>query len=202
MCVLYSYDGKKKRVEEQKKKLAGEFLDAMQIVSNCLVSGSSMENAWREAEKELGQLHGENSLMYRELNHMNASVRLNQTIEDQLEDFAERSGLEDVKNFSEVYAFAKRGSGDMVGIIENTVDRMRAKIEVQQEIDVMVSSRKIEQKVLNVIPIVLLGYLKLSSGEYLSVLYGNAVGIMFMTGALAAYAGAIYLADRILRIEV
>ena len=47
-----------------------------------------------------------------------------------------------------------------------------------------------------------LAYMKTTSAEYMSVLYGNIVGIVFMCFCLVGYVGAIYLAEQILAIKV
>ena len=55
---------------------------------------------------------------------------------------------------------------------------------------------------MNIIPLFILAYLKLTSMDFLDVLYGNVAGVLFMTVCLLAYGGAIVLADKILKIRV
>lgn len=186
----------------RQEKLAKEFLDALRTVSASLLAGFSMENAWKEAEKEIKSLYGETSCMYQELEAMNHSVALNIPLEQLLEDFALRSGNADIASFSEVFAFAKRSGGNFVTIIEGTLEHMRARYDTEREIQVLVASRKMEQKVMNVVPIFILTYLKVTSGGFLNVLYGNPAGVLFMTGCLAAYGGVVLLAEKILNIKV
>ena len=70
--------------------------------------------------------------------------------------------------------------------------------EAEKEIEVAVSAKKLEQKTMNYIPIFLLAFLKLSSRDYMSALYGNLIGVIFMSTYLLAYAGAIKLANKFL----
>ncbi len=198
LCRRAVHAGTEKRQEE----LAKEFLDTLRTVSASLLAGLSMENAWKEAEKEIRTLYGEESYMYRELEAMNHSVALNIPLEQLLEEFAARAGNEDISSFSEVFAFAKRGGGNFVAIIEGTLEHMRARYDTEREIQVLVASRKMEQKVMNVVPVFILAYLKLTSGGFLDVLYGNIAGVLFMTGCLAAYGGVVILAEKILNIRV
>ncbi len=67
-----------------------------------------------------------------ELAYINSRVRLNETIESSLEDFAGRSGLEDVNNFYQVFAFAKRGGGNFVRIIETCAKQIGDKREIMR----------------------------------------------------------------------
>jgi tight adherence protein B len=182
--------------------LSGEFLDAMRSVSAALLGGYSVENALIEAQKEIGLLHGKTSNMYRELEEINHSVSLCVPIEKLFAEFGARSGIEDIANFAEVFSFAKRSGGDLVKIIETTTEHMRLKEETEQEISVAVASRKMEQKVMNVIPLFILAYLRISSGDYLDVLYGNLFGVSVMSGCLLVYAAAIVVSERLLAIHV
>lgn len=188
--------------ERVQEELARSFLDALRTVSAALLAGFSMENAWREAQKEIGALYGKEEPLYRELEEINQSVSLNIPLEKLIEGFAVRSGNADIASFSEVFAFAKRSGGNFVTIIEGTTEHMRAKYETEREIRVLVASRRMEQKIMNVIPMLILAYLKVTSMDFLDILYGNVGGVLFMTGCLLAYGGAILLAERILRIKM
>lgn len=188
-----------KRTQDQ---LAREFLDVLRTVSAALLAGLSMENAWREAEKEIHALYGEDSIMGRELSEINRSVQVNIPMERQLEDLAERSGNADIASFAEVFAFAKRSGGSFVTIIEGTANHIRARYDTEREIQVLVASKKLEQKIMNAMPIMILAYLKVTSIGFLDVLYGNFAGVLFMSGCLIAYGGALLMAEKILRIRM
>ena len=56
---------KKKRREQQKETLLLQFRDAMQSVAAALQAGYSMENAWRESEKEMTELYGQDVMRLR-----------------------------------------------------------------------------------------------------------------------------------------
>lgn len=103
--------------EKRKEQLLREFKDAMQSASAALLAGYSVENAWRETEKELLELHGEKGFMAAEVRWMNEGVRMNEPLERLLLSFAARSGCEEIESFAEVFAFAKRSGGDFVHII-------------------------------------------------------------------------------------
>ena len=60
----------------------------------------------------------------------------------------------------------------------------------------------LEQKTMSYIPIFLLAFLKLSSRDYMSALYGNLIGGIFMSTCLLAYAGAIKLAKKFLQVGI
>ena len=70
-----------------------------------------------------------------------------------------------------------------------------------REIRAGVSSRRFEQNIMSVVPFGILGYVQLSFPEFLSVMYGNVIGVFFMSGCLAVYLAAWVLGKKILDIE-
>ena len=84
--------------EKRKEQLLMEFKDAMQSASAALLAGYSVENAWRETEKELLELHGEKGFMAAEVRWMNEGVRMNEPLERLLLSFAARSGCEEIED--------------------------------------------------------------------------------------------------------
>lgn len=193
---------REERQKKRKEQLLYEFKDSMQAVSGALLAGYSMENAWREAEKEVRKMHGKDSFMYQELHRMNQAVSMNEPLERVLAEFAARSGCEEIESFSEIFSFAKRSGGDFAGIIRTTVQKLTGRIEVEREIATVLAGKRLEGRIMNGMPVMILVYLTLTSGAFLDVLYGNMSGVLVMSGALGIYAGALYLSARILDIEV
>jgi len=190
------------QVAERKRELLMQFKDGIQSISVALLSGYSIENAWMEAEKELCELYGENAYMTREMHYMNRGIRMNQPVEELLSGFAERSGCEDIVGFAEIFRFAKRSGGNFAKILQNTVRKIAEKREVEREIETVLSGKKMEQRIMNVVPIGLLAYLNLTSDEFLAPLYGNIFGVCVMTGAFVAYIGAFFLACKMVEIDI
>ena len=195
---LYQEEQKEKR----KQRLLLEFKEAMQSVAASLLSGYSIENAWKEAEKELYDLYGGNGFMEEEMRRMNSGIQMNQPVEQLLYQFALRSSCEDILEFAEVFRFAKRSGGNFGKIIQNTIFRIGEKIETEREIQTILAGRKMEQSVMNIIPIGLLVYLNLTSKEFLAPLYGNFFGICVMSVAFLAYLAALILAKKMIQIQL
>lgn len=203
--ILFYFVCKKeneKKKAERFRELEKQFQNALQSVSGGLTAGYSMENAWKEAGREMALLYGEDSYIHKELKEIHRQITLNVPIEEMMEDLGKRSGIEDIENFAQIFRFAKRGGGNFVKIIHRTAAHMQEKAEVRQEIEVLVASKKLEQNIMNVVPLGILAYLKITSGDFLSAVYGNSLGICFMTICLVIYGAAFLLAEKILKIEV
>lgn len=203
--IIYAIIYKKKKfsgLQNQKLELTKQFMEALKNVSTALLAGYSVENAWKEAQKEVGHLYGKDSYIHKELEEMNRLIAMNIPVEEILQKFAERSGVEEINTFAEIFAFAKRSRGNFGQIIETTTYRMWEKFETLREIQVSVASKKMEQNIMNVIPIGMLAYLRIASSDYMSVMYGNVFGVVFMMICLIMYVFVIFLAEKMLDINI
>ena len=66
-------------------------------------------------------------------------------------------------------------------IIRNAVRQMGEKIDVEREITTLVSGKKLELKIMTMIPLGMVLYMKISFPEFLDVLYGNLAGVIIMS---------------------
>ncbi|MGN0482201.1 MAG: type II secretion system F family protein [Lachnospiraceae bacterium] len=196
-CPFLYKSRKKQQIQKIQQTLCMEFKDALQSISSAMQAGYSIENAWREAQHDMQQLHGRESRMTQELIQMNTAIRLNIPLEQLLVDFAARSACEDIISFCQIFQFAKRSGGDFIKVMRVTAEHIQSKIEAQQEIDTLLASQRMEQKMMDVIPLGILAFINISSPQFLASLYGNPTGILVMTAALLGYAFAIWLSAKI-----
>lgn len=203
--IFYPFYRKKKKssmIKQRQDTLCREFKDAIQYVAASMAAGYSIENAFREAYREMQLQYGAHALMTEELRYMNHCISVNIPLEQLLHDFANRSGLEDVRSFCEVFSFAKRSGGDFIRIIRLTAGRIMEKNELMEEIQTEIAGKRMEQKVMNLMPLFILLYVDLSFGGYLEALYHNAFGIAVMTVCMAVYSAAYLLSEKIVDIRI
>ena len=79
---------------------------------------------------------------------------------------------------------------------------IQEKAEGQQQTDTINTGKRLEQRVMVCMPLVITLYLRLTSPEYIDVLYGNVMGIIVMTICLLIYAAAVMLAQKITDINI
>lgn len=186
----------------QKRKMLYQFGEMLQMVSASLKAGYSMENAFEQGWKEYVGLYGNRDVMAREFRGIIHQMKLNEPLEQLVENLAGRSGIEEITSFSQVFAFAKRSGGDMGKIFRNTVEKIRQKSEVEREIDTVITAKRTEQRIMDLVPFGILFYVGVSSPDFLEPLYGNLLGVFVMTACLLVYIGAFFLAEKILDICV
>lgn len=179
-----------------------EFKDGILVLASFLSAGYSIENAVAASGRELTLLYGADGLMAGEFEEMARGLRLNRTVESVFLDLGGRSGLEDVNNFAQVFAAAKRSGGDLVEIISHTAGVIRDKVQVQEEIHTMTASKAFEQKIMSLVPVLIVLYIDLTSPGFFDIMYRTMAGRLVMSGCLAVYGISLLLARRILQVEI
>jgi len=202
LIILYYKNRKYKCMKDQKWKLNMEFRDGIQALSAALEAGYSAEHALEEACRDLRQMYSENSSIIKEFSFMVNQVKMNITIEKALEEFGERTGIEDILSFSEVFQTAKRTGGDLISIIKNSSSIINDKVEVQREIITLITAKRLEANIMKIIPLLILIYLSITSPGFLDPLYHNLFGIVAMTVFLFLYLAAYLMIEKIIDIQV
>ena len=192
-------DKKRKATEKQFMVEYREFL--LGLISS-LESGYSVENAFVEAEQTILRMFGDKSVIAGELHRLNAKVELKCPVERAFVEFAEAFPYEEATNFANIFSFAKRLGGDYIRNIRRTAEKIEEKVELKQEIVAAVAEKQMELNVMTVMPMAIIAYLRIGSGEFLAPMYHNLFGAVFMTVCIALYAAAIALGKKIVDIRV
>ena len=193
ICFFFR-EVRRELAKKRRKQLERGFLVGMRCVSTALTAGYSVENAFTQAcEKEP---------VLQEFRRIRVGILLNRTMEELLSDLAQRSGVEDIEIFSEVFETARRTGGDLIAIIRSTTASVSQKEETRQEIEICLSAKKMEQNIMSLIPCLLIAYVGLASPGFLDVMYQNPAGIAVMSICLGVYVFAFLMGRKIVAIEI
>lgn len=188
--------------EKRRKKLKMQFKDAMLSISDLMNVGYSIENAIKECYREMAMVHGRDSYICKELINMTRKIELNTPVETLFADFAGRTDVDEIVLFSQVFTVAKRMGGDMVLLIHMVADNISQSFNVEEEINVVISEKKMEQKMMTFVPFGIIIYVSVTSPGFLDVMYETFAGRIIMTVCLAAYGLAYWMAEKIVNIEM
>ena len=125
----------------------------------------------------------------------------NIAIEDVLEDFGNRSGIDDIKSFANVFKISYRKGGNIKDIIRNTHSILSDKMEIAEDIETMVTSNRLEQYIMIVMPIALIGVIKLMSPEF-AANFVTPSGIISTTISIVIYVVAYFIGKSVLDIKI
>lgn len=189
-------------LRRRREALNLHFKQALYSLSSSLAAGRSVENGFREAIEDLKLLYpdGNNDLI-RELGIICTRMEYGQPIEEALQDFSNRAGMEDISNFADVFTTCKRSGGDLVEIVRRTSSIITEKLEISQEIGVMIAQKRFEAKAMLAAPILFLLFMEMSSPDYMQPLH-NGVGIIISAFSLVLYAVCSWWIIKIMDIKI
>ena len=192
---------RKKLCAERREELRRQFREAIQILASGLAAGYSVENAFSASVKDLEEMYGKNGMITREFSYIAHQLTMNRTVETLLLSFAKRSGLEEVKNFSVIFAVSKRSRGELVSVVNHVVHVISDRIQVREEIATMTAEKRFEQKIMNLMPFFIVFYVDVTSPGFFEPMYRTVAGRVVMTACLGMYLAACVISQRILQIE-
>ncbi len=187
ISILYN-----KRAEEKRKEHAlQEFRDGLSYVKNALDAGDSAENAFGAAVLPLKKLYGGDSYITQAFMEICRKVQNGRALERAFQDFAEKSKIQDIKDFGDVFPVLKRSGGDMNVFISREIKNITDKQNLKREINIVIAEKRNEYHIMCLIPVVMILYLKVFSAEMMASLYHQGQGIAFMTVMIFLYAACI-----------
>ena len=190
----------KKNAKQQKCRMVGiQFKDAIFSVLTALKAGYSIENAFLDAQKDMGLLYGNNSDICFYLDKVTKGLRNGVSVEKLILSMGKESENADIIDFAQVFSVAKRSGGNMTEIIERTIGVISQKINVEKEIDVLISAKRLEARIMNCVPFFIISYISITSPGFFNVLYHNPFGIILMTICMLTYCFSFLLSEKIIR---
>ena len=141
-------------------------------------------------------------MIVREIKNIVAKLKLNNPVDQVFSEFANKTHIEDIMDFAEVFSISKASGGNIGKIIGSTINVINDKIEVNLDIETATASKRFEQKMMNFLPFLIIIYMNISSSEFLRPIYTTIMGRFLMTIALLVYFVAVYLSKKILDIEL
>ena len=190
-------------IANRKKKLLLEFRDFLFSLSTSFATGRHMTEGLKEAESYLFEIHGEKGLLQGELQYMIKAI--DETGASDLvvlSTFAERTKLEDIYLFTDVFRACRETGGDLVSSMHKAALMISDKIHLENEMKTMVSQKKLEGRMIAVMPFLMIFFLQWMSPGYLEVMYTTAGGRCLMTLALAMNLFAYLWMERMTNVEL
>lgn len=202
VMILYIKEKRKSLCRRRKMELSIQFKDALQSIDGSFQAGYSIENAFSEAYRDMVEYHGAESVIAKELFAIKAGIRNNRSVEELVEDLGDRSGVEDICDFAGILRIGKQSGGNLHTLFENSITVIEEKLTVRQEIQTIISSKRLEANIMCIIPFFIILYVDITSKGYFDALYTTTAGKILMSLCLVVYLFAFRLSRKIMEIEV
>lgn len=178
--------------ERKKQRVLWEFKENLYALSTALRAGESLESAFASMTRDMdGDIYQILTPVYQSIV---AQMKLHRRLEDLLLEFAAETKTDDIRSFAEIIAVAKRTRGDTTQVIENTAQLLQEKIEIRQELEVLLARKKTEQRIMNLMPLLVIGMLATLSPDYVRPLYVTLQGRVIMSVCLLLALASVLIA--------
>ena len=142
--------------KQRQRRLLLQFKDLLEALTASYSAGQTTTSAFADAIEEMSNLYGENADIVAEVQMVNVGLQHNYNIEDLLLNFAQRSGLDDVDSFANVFEVCNRKGGNLKQVVAESRGMINDKIEVEMEIQTMIAGSQNELNVMMCMPLVIM----------------------------------------------
>lgn len=177
-----------------------QFRDMLESITTSLAAGDTVFQAFESAKNDVILQHGEESDMARELDQILKAPKSGIQMEVMLRDMAERSGIEDIKSFANVFAVCYTTGGNMRDVMRRTHDIITDKMAIADEIRTKLSSNQLELNIITVAPIFFMLLLRLTN-ESFAEKFATFGGVVCITIAIVLFVVAYRMGQKITAIK-
>lgn len=194
---LYLRRSRRHRCRRKNRELLVQFKECLLAVAASMRAGYAVENAFTDSMADMRSMFGEGCAMEQELKLLRQGLGNNIPLETLLAAMGQRRCLEEMQEFAEVFVIAKRNGGSIPVMIDAACNSISRRLAVEEEMETLLSARKLEQRVMNAMPFMIVWYVEISNPGYFDMLYGNLTGAVLMTICLGVYLAAYVLSEKI-----
>ncbi len=188
-------------IEKRKKELNHQFRDMLEALTTSLGAGKNVNDSFFGIYEDLKTQYQSDAYILKELEVIISGIHNNVAIEDVLEDFGKRSGNDDILSFANVFKISYRKGGNIKDIIRNTHEILSDKMEIAEDIETLVTSNKMEQNIMILMPIALIGVIKMMSPDF-AANFVTPTGIISTTISIVIFVVAYYIGKSVLNIKI
>ncbi|MDR2486752.1 MAG: hypothetical protein LBD12_02185 [Clostridiales Family XIII bacterium] len=188
---------------KRREQLAMQFKDMLASLSASFMTGRLMTEALTEAEENLGLAYGAHEPIMTELRLINQRLGAGRESEKTvLFDFADRSADQDIAGFMDVYFTCLQTGADQIRAVSRASELILEKLQARHEMRTLTAQKRLEGKLLAVMPPLILAFLSVASPDYIAPLYGNAAGALVMSLSLLTMGIAFYWSTKIMDVRL
>lgn len=192
---------KEQLIDKRRKQLRTQFIDLLDSLASSISAGKNVPNAFAAAREDLLVQYQPNDYIVQEVDNILSGIQNNIDVGSMLLNFGERSGISDIRVFGRVFETAYSKGANLKDVVRNSHLILSSKCEIEAEIETKVSSNKNEQNIMVIMPIILVGMIKMGGADF-AANFTTPMGIVCTTIAIGAFVFAYMLGQKILKIEV
>lgn len=191
----------KQIIAKKQSALKLQFRDMLESLTTSLGAGKNVTDSFKTIYDDLKVQYEEDAYIIKELEIIISGMANNVDVEDVLEDLGRRSGIGDIESFANVFRICYSKGGNIKDVIRSTREILSDKMEIAEDIETVVTGSKNEQNIMVVMPILLIGMIKLMSEDFANN-FTTPTGIISTTVAIGMFVASYFIGKAVLNIKV
>lgn len=200
--IVYIFVSEQNAITKRKSKLRTQFYDMLEAMSVSMRAGNPVLKAMQSARDDLEMIYSADSDIIVEMELIIRKFNNAIPMSEAFYDFAERSGLEDIASFASVYATIEGKSSRADEIVKETQQIIADKMEIEMEIETLMTAAKSEVNIMLFMPLVILLVIGYAGAGFMDAIYTTALGRIVATGGLIVFVISFIMARKFSNIEV
>lgn len=192
----------RRAADKRKFRLRTQFFDLLEAMSVSMRAGNPPLKALERAKEDLLLIYTEDSDIMIELNIMIGRFNNAMPLSEIFYDLAKRSGLEDIRSFASIYAVIEGKSSRADEIVRETQQIISDKMEIEMEIETMMTAAKNEANIMLIMPLIIIGAIGYAGAGFMDAIYTTMAGRVVATIGLMMFITSHLLARKFSNIEL
>jgi len=200
--IVFIFTSSQGAIAKRKTKLRIQFFDLLEAMSVAMRAGNPPLKALESAREDLSLLYTEDSDIIIELDIIIARFNNAVPLSEVFADFARRSGLEDISSFASIYATIEGKSSRADEIVRETQQIIADKMEIEMEIDTMMTAAKSEVNIMLFMPLIILGIVGYAGAGFMDAIYTTTAGRIVSTAGLIVFIISFIMARKFSNVKL
>lgn len=190
-------------IERRTRRIKKELKDLLYSFSASFSGGRDMFAAMRDSVPYLYGIYGKDCLLAKEMEEGLYLIENGRfSLSGFWEDLAARTGIEDLEDFSSVFSACVETGGNLIDAVNRAADIIGEKMLIENDMRALAVQKKVEGRMIGLLPPLIIFFLRLTSPSYLLVLYTTVGGRLVMGFTLLATVYAFFLMEKLTRIDI
>jgi len=189
-------------INKRKLKLRIQFFDLLEAMSVAMRAGNPVLRSLQSAREDLTLIYPQSSDIVTELDIIIAKFNNAVPLSESFSDLAERSGLEDITSFASIYATIEGKSSRADEIVRETQQIISDKMEIEMEIDTLMTAAKSEVSIMLLMPLIILGIIGYAGAGFMDAIYTTGAGRLVSTGGLIVFILSFIMARKFSNVKL
>lgn len=185
-----------------KDEIEDEFSDLNRLIIAELEANVPIEQALKNIEERIAKDDiYEFKHMKKEVRRWTNELKMGLKLEDILIEFANRSEDKNFKNYAKMVSLSSKTGSKLYEVIVNTNQILEEERDLKREVGVLIAEKKLEQRLMSLMPLFIVIMLKSTAPEFIAPLYAGLGGRLVMTMVIVLFTLSYFWSKRMAKLK-